>query len=88
VAFASLKIPAAALNQYSGFKSVECRTVVRLQETPSLPGASDFHMCHTGFIICRGLFYFPILGVDQMSMQKPWVRKLLQAESHVGFHVK
>ena len=50
MAFASLKIPAATLNQYSGFKNLDCRTVVRLQENPSLPRASDFHISHTGFI--------------------------------------
>ena len=87
MAFASLKFPAAALNQYSGFKSLDCRAVVSLQENHSLPDTSDIHICHTGFLRCGGLCYLPIFGVDQTSIQKPWVQKLMQAESYVGLHV-
>jgi hypothetical protein len=34
---------------------------------------------------CEDLSYFPILGVDQMSIQNPWVGKILQAEGYVRF---
>jgi hypothetical protein len=88
VAFASLEIPTVTLNQYSGFRILNCRNLIRLQKNPSLPGASDFHICHTVFIRCGSLSYFFILGLDQMSMQKSWVREILQAESYAGFHVQ
>jgi hypothetical protein len=51
VAIASLQITAAALNQYSGFKSLECRTMFRLQENHSLTWIIRFpHLSHS---ICK-----------------------------------
>lgn len=84
MAFASLKIQAAALTQYSGFKSLDCRTVVRLQENPSLSGTSDFHMCRTWFIR-RGSYFIFLFWVWTKCPCKTLGAKVLASKELCSF---